>query len=508
MAKEFAETLRGYKDQIAGMARSFRYSMREQMPNPELLTQTWPDEKPNSMLSLETSNLDLYKHWIYIDGEREKSHKGSFANPFWRHFHQYSVAKRGLEAGGMGYKAARDMLYEALAEKDIASIDHVLLFWLEDLKKYEGVFPEAWGDRRVVARKVEESMSQNHRPTDRAYIRSIYLESFGDGLTQEEKTALVETSVKELQKTLPDPYFLAETYRRHDADISYPRKTRYEPHGNDMHWILTFINLADRNGFGANVKPITEYLNKALMVYDPSLGDPYFTGYLMHYSMDKRFVDKKTRDYFRKRVVSSVKSFAPGLHGTDTLFAKLVDVNFDLGYVASALKAYKSLTEVTELTSSASTFMQKETEKVPDPNELYKTVYLPLYAKKWNGNLEELQKGASEDAQEEMRFWMFQWVLTASHVEEAESLRIYRRTDVLEYIKGDFFGNQLDLIAGSMTNAHIGEPILDILKTKIAEAFDLYQNGSFDEEYKESRARDNAREAVEALITLRQKGLA
>lgn len=364
-------------------------------------------------------------------------------------------------------------------KKNIGWIDHVLIFWLDEFKQYEGVHVEAWGDRRVIARVLQDSFRYEKSPTNRAYTKAAYLEAFSDGMSQEEKTALVDSSVRELISVLPDKYFLAEVYRRPDSDIQKPRNAKYETHGNDMHWMLTFINLAERQGFGENIKPLTDYFNKALMVYDPSLGDPYFTGYLMHYSMDKRFVDKKTRDYFRMRVVQAVKTFSPGLHGADTLFSKLVDVNFDLGYMSNALKAFKSLTEVTDVTHAGGVFMQKESSKVPDPNELYKTVYLPLYAGRWNGNLEELQKGESEDAREEMRFWMFQWVLTASHVEENEAKRIYARKDVLEFVSGDFFGSHLDLIAGSMTPAFAGEQILVILKGKIVEAFEKYQKGIF-----------------------------
>lgn len=62
MAREFSEAVKNYGRRIAGFARDFRYSMREEMPNPELLVQAWPNEKPSSLLSLQTPNSDLYKH--------------------------------------------------------------------------------------------------------------------------------------------------------------------------------------------------------------------------------------------------------------------------------------------------------------------------------------------------------------------------------------------------------------------------------------------------------------
>lgn len=473
-----------------------RRSLRENSAQlPELLTQVWPNEEPKRKLSEELSNQELFEHYLYFDGQREKEHAYGLVGEWNRHFHQYSLTKKALEAGAMDYSTARGFLHEALAGGRKQNIAIIYIFWLDELKKYEGQSMDVYADRLVTARRALESIREEKNATYRAELTAFYVEVFADRLSQDEKSDLIREAVSVPLGKLPKPEDVTDIYVRHDVKIKSPR-SRHAPHGNDMHWLLGVIRVGNSQGLTEEVRPLEDYLISVLKVYDPAVGEPYFTKDLLWFAANNDRVPRKLREYYRGRVASAVKAHQKGLSGQDTLLDGLIRRNFDLGYYKSALKALKNIQEETSMLHAASVFMGKEIGGEADPDYIYNHYYLPLVIKKWGrSNLED-----------ENHMWKLQWVLTAAHTDDTQTkTRIFNRPDVLSFIESGEIDSILDTVSNAAGTFPGDERLVKAIRLRVRE---LFKNVNGDGKKRDdfSRASD-ARTAIEVEIALRKKGL-
>lgn len=502
-------------ERISRIGRDIRMAMRENTPLPESLTDLWPKKKPQVELSENLSNSELWQHYLYLDGIREVDCPEGLAGEWNRYFHEYMLIADGLSAGGMEYGKAREFLYDALGNGRKQNLSMIYLFWLEELKGYEGGSMDAWSDRLVVARRAYESIQDEKSPTYRAELMSFYVETFGDRMPREESARVLREASTLLLSKLPDLKIIVEVYHRDDVSLKTP-KTKYKTHGNDMHWMLNVLRVGRDLGFTEEVQPLVDYFVNVLKVYDPALGEPYFTGYLLYFAMNNNAVPREIRDYFRGRVTSAMPAFGKEFSGQSKLASDLVDVYFDLGYYKSAFKMLKKITEQTTMLHTSGKFMEKEGEGIPDPEYIYKNIYLPLVAKKldsWSTNkrkkgerLKELKDGKNEWGKDERHMWMLHWVLTGSHSDVETKNRIFNRDDVIAYVESGEVDSQLEMLAGQVGQFPNDSRLLKAVRERIQHIFKVANSQVPPDEFNKYLVQSGTRKAIEAEFALRKRG--
>jgi len=511
---------------INGLNSRWQEFQRETTPIPPMLDYIWPRERPSETLGCDLSDKDLFRSYLYLDRVKETSYLGGLSGEFSKHFHQYRLVNLGLEAGVMEWKMAREILYDALESPKPDHLTDIYIFWMETLAKYSEkeklsggsvAGMEAWSDRITLERKILQSIASEKRPTLRAFFTALFISS-KPSLSKQEITNLLSSETANLLAVLPQPVDFARVYQRGDNKETFGLKQdprRYEPHGNDLYWIMTFAkivrdNKSDKNdGVTSIVLPdIDWYLLQVLQTYDPALGDPYMTGRLLQFSRND-FVGIKLRTYFRKRITSSIESFGLGFNGQNTLIEALATNEVELGNLKRGYLLMGKIQEETSILHVASSFMEAETLS-GDPaiiEQLYSQILAPLVAKKWNHDVEEIKRGRSRFAEHERHMWLLQWVLSGIHIAENENnYSILKRDDVIQYIRRGSIDTLLSMLAEACTTNPGSRRLRSAVVARISKIFDVenHQLISKKDGYVNS---GDLHKAIEALFILRRKKL-
>lgn len=491
-----------------------------------LTEELWPHEKPVESLDLATPNDELFKSHLFIEKTNTQELKMS-SNEFWKHFDQYQIADVGLDAGTLKWSHAREMLYEAMGSSKSKHLTHIYIFWMETLQNHidrakgpggsvEGA--EAWSDRMALERTILNSIRDENSPMLRAELTAYFI-YMKPSLSHEEKKELMVKASKDMLTVLPDPSDFARTYKRYDPDNKYGRRLRpshYEPHGNDLHRIIGFINLGNKCGFGGEpgksggeIGPIQEYLQQVLMNYDPALGDPYITSSLLTFSR-KDYIDKNLQNMFLRRVMTAAGNF--GAYGfeardQDTLLQAAIDNHAMQGNIRSAYRLMKRVKNTSTLNFVAGTLMGVETLR-GTPNRVerkYKKIIAPVRAKQLGRDVEELLRGRSSIAKDEKRMWILMWALTgASLVEDKNNYDILNRDDVIKHIRRGSLDHMLPNLAEVCTNTRESHRLNKAILSRVRDIFEKDKNRENKKESSYSE-REEVNQGIQALLKLRNK---
>lgn len=527
---------------IRKFGQEWKSFSRENTPVPEQLQCLWPNEKPYDTIDHELSDKELWSSYLYLDRVKEEQHLMGLSGEFSKHFHQYWVVDKGLDLGVVEWKQAREVLYDAISSQKPEKLTDIYLFWIDSLSDFiakdrlEGgsvAGMEAWSDRVTLERKALESISMQDRPLLRAYYTAAFVDAkikylkkeSGDESAfvlsdkhKEELGNLMSKEATNIMRILPLPIDFARVYRRSGDKSVYGEVEKpkgYESHGNDFYWLNVFASVGRKHGFGGRdgktggiVGGIEKYLLNVLKVYDPALGYPYMTGTLLQFSR-KDFVDKKLRNFFRRRVATSVDAFGPGFGNRNTLIEAMASNEAQIGNLKTAYKLMAKIQEETSVMHVASNLMEIESLH-GDPAIIeakYAEVLSPLVAKKWHRDAGEIERGRSKFAKHERHTWMLQWVLSGIRTAENDNnYSIFRRNDVIRYIRRGEIDTLLSTIARACSDNPESKRLNRAVVSRISaifnaekEAVKVKKDGFVDS--------SDLHEALEALFILRKKDL-
>lgn len=540
MASQEQGVIHRLSKQAEHLAREWQMWAADQTPVPSLLADLYPTERPNAELSIELTDRQLYAEFLFRDAEGNKAHPMGLAGEFNKHFAQYQVANTGLETGSLSWPRAREFLHDAFGSNNPRGVTDVYIFWMDTLREFIGraetdgnrgvEILEAKSDRTRLERTIVDAISREKRPMLRAYFTAAFI-SAKPSLSVGEQHDLMQKASDDMMKVLPKPADFAREYQRRENQRVYPEhKTavRYEKHGNDLYWMMTFANMGRIHGFGGEGKeygagpvgPVERYLLDVLRAYDPAAGDPHMTARLTRFST-KAFVPRPLRTYFRRRVATALPAFGPGIHekpvppkkerfdGRDTLLEGLVYTETDLGHLKKAYAHLKKIREETTMEHAATAMLEEEVLHGDPANieAVYRDVLIPMVANKWKQDVAKTLRGRTEFSKHQRKWWLLHKVFAGMHLaEEHGNFSVLNSAEIRRYIRRGEMDGLLDTLADSCTDDPKSRRLNRLVLERIERVF-AKENERLAKSPEKDDGVNHTDDAIKALMMLRKKNL-